>query len=506
MTTMTQSEPPKVLDRTLLFKRLDTALKQQVVWVYGVAGSGKTTLITSYLKRRQLRYTWCQLNKSHHDPAAFFHSLTVAASAVASKQESLPRWPREPDQASIAFCRHYFELLFQALPPKTVLVFDDVHKMADDLAWQSFMRYALANMPPDFKLLFISRQDELTPHWLTGIASQRMVMFGGRELALNLDEVKALARLYLKSNGGNWAPLIEHLHTLSQGWVAGILLLFEHINNGRTVPEAAAGLSQLFTRLISAVFDSLDEVTREFLLKTALWPSFTEEMALKLTSEASLLARLYHQNFFVERRSEIEATPVYQYHPLLREFLHAKAASSWSAAQLRENYRTAAQLLFDHGYLDEAFDLFGDSQSWDDMMWQIITNGPILFAQGRNSTLLRWCEAIPQQMANQNGWVCFWHAACHFMRRSGPEARKKFAQAFSLFEASADTLGMRAACCSAIAAIADEMADMTMMDPWIERLQEMTPEELDCLPLPTQIHIAWRDDNRKSVSRTPDGK
>src|SRR5262245_41349732 len=100
----------KVLDRTRLFQCLDEKLELPAVWLYGIAGSGKTTLVASYLERRPSRCVWHQLDSRDHDPAEFFHRLTTAAGAISRRKKHLPRWPREPDQTPDAFCRHYFKM------------------------------------------------------------------------------------------------------------------------------------------------------------------------------------------------------------------------------------------------------------------------------------------------------------------------------------------------------------------------------------------------------------
>lgn len=69
---------PVVLKRPRLFRLLDKARKRPVTWMAAPAGSGKTTLVASYLKARRLSVLWYRLDESDADPppsSIFWRSL-----------------------------------------------------------------------------------------------------------------------------------------------------------------------------------------------------------------------------------------------------------------------------------------------------------------------------------------------------------------------------------------------------------------------------------------------
>ena len=66
-------------ERKRLFKLLDQRLEGPVVWMSAPAGSGKTTLVASYLDARKLPCIWYQLDAGDADPATFFYYLGLAA-------------------------------------------------------------------------------------------------------------------------------------------------------------------------------------------------------------------------------------------------------------------------------------------------------------------------------------------------------------------------------------------------------------------------------------------
>src|SRR4030042_2754774 len=83
-----------VLRRERLFTLLARKRQRPVIWVSGPPGSGKTTLITSYLEARQIPCLWYQVDKGDADPATFFYYLGQAPKRPAPKKGTpLPLLP-----------------------------------------------------------------------------------------------------------------------------------------------------------------------------------------------------------------------------------------------------------------------------------------------------------------------------------------------------------------------------------------------------------------------------
>lgn len=68
-----------VLHRPRLFRLLDRCRKAPVTWISGPAGSGKTTLVASYLDARKIPCLWYQMDGGDADLATFFYYLGLAA-------------------------------------------------------------------------------------------------------------------------------------------------------------------------------------------------------------------------------------------------------------------------------------------------------------------------------------------------------------------------------------------------------------------------------------------
>jgi LuxR family maltose regulon positive regulatory protein len=109
---LTPPAPAMVHPRRRLFERLNAARRGRVVWLCAPAGSGKTTLVSSYLAEAGIAPLWYRVDSGDHDPTTFFGYLSrAAAEAVAERPLKLP----VPTPAHLGgmdtFARNYFRQL-----------------------------------------------------------------------------------------------------------------------------------------------------------------------------------------------------------------------------------------------------------------------------------------------------------------------------------------------------------------------------------------------------------
>src|SRR5215471_10549228 len=77
--------------RERLFGLLDRARERPAICVVGPPGSGKTTLVASWLDQRKLRGIWFQVDASDSDLASLFYYLGEAAQPFSRRgQRRLP--------------------------------------------------------------------------------------------------------------------------------------------------------------------------------------------------------------------------------------------------------------------------------------------------------------------------------------------------------------------------------------------------------------------------------
>ncbi|MCL5885360.1 MAG: hypothetical protein M1377_08515 [Deltaproteobacteria bacterium] len=217
----------------------------------------------------------------------------------------------------------------------------------------------------------------------------------------------------------------------------------------------------------------LDEERRGFLLRTAFLPRMTALMAEKLTGverAGSILSEMNRQNQFTKKNLQRE--PVYEYHDLFREFLLERAVAVYSGEQLSEIRKTAATLLEESGYVEDASVLLRKSGDWNGLSRLILSQAASLVEQGRYQTLLEWLGALPYEVRENNPWLLYWNGVS-LMPFSPTESRSRFEESLHSFDARQEAAGVFRSWAGVVESIVLPMDNLTLVDTWISLLPRL---------------------------------
>jgi LuxR family maltose regulon positive regulatory protein len=458
-----------LLPRKRLFGLLGS--KTPVAWVTGPPGCGKTTLAASWLDHAALPYLWYQLDEGDADVATFFYYLSLAAASLEGERERLPLLTPEYQAGLAVFTRRYFERLFAQLKAPFTVVFDGYHEVPASSQLHEVMRVALETLPPGGRVLIISRGDP--PATLTRLrANQSLSLIGWDELRLTREEAGSIVA---KRRPGLAAEGVDALYARTQGWAAGLVLMLEQakVSGSMAEPPGLSTRQLVFDYLAGEIFQKSDARTQQFLLHTAYLPEMTTSMTRELSGDddsGELLADLNRNNYFVSVR-DTHPEPVYQYHPMLRDFLQARAAETLPKDHRRELQRASARQMEQAGRIEDAVTLYRECHDWAEMARLIEAHAAALLDQGRGETIARWVEELPVEVQTKRPWTLYWAAASQ-AQLTPREGRIRYEKAFELFRAGADGVGMVLAASGAMFAILYELDDCSLLDRWIAVLDE----------------------------------
>lgn len=471
---LTAPQPNRAWPRRRLFERVDAARRSgNIVWIAAPAGSGKTTLVASYLQARRLRAVWYRIDAADADAASFFHDLAQAVAPGRRREaDALPAFTAEYLAGLAVFARNWFRRFFARMRGVPLLVLDDYHELPADSPVHMALREGLAEVPPGVSVIVTSRGEP--PPLLTRLRTlENFTLLDREALRLSADECIGVARQRLAANAPGDAVL-RSLHERTQGWVAGLVLMLER-GPGSALGDASPADPLVFDYFAGELLAQAEPRLQRFLVRTAVLPRFTAASAAALTRQddaAALLAELDRRNFFVARHAGSGQGDAWEYHPLFREFLLERGRRQLDADELARLRSEAAALLAAEGDAQASVALLREAGDWPGLVSQVLDQAPALLRSGRFQTLAEWILDIPQPLRAGTPWLDYFLGLCR-LPYDPAQARELLSSAYAGFRAAGHATGEYLSWAGVVDTFIYAWSDFVPSDPWIDEFDAL---------------------------------
>jgi len=471
---ITRPRPHNVYLRENFFGILDQCRKKPALSLVAPQGSGKTTLITSYVEVRRLKCLWYQIDPNDRDPAAFFHYLGLAAEkACPDKKIQLPHLTPEYQSGIQTFTKEYFTRLYKGLGRNSLIIFDNYQEVPSESVLHELIGYGLDEIPEGVNIVIISRTS-LPPVISRLRLMQKMESITWDELRLTSDEIMGIAS---KRGSRITEQDCRQMLARTEGWAAGLVLMLESkIDTPQQRVFDKQNPGAIFNYFAEELFTKFSGEAREFLLKSALLPVMTAGMAEELTENrraASILTDLVDMNYFIQSYFSDQA--YYQYHHLFRDFLLDHLSKELDADEMAKIESKAAGLLASNGRTDDAVRLYERLNDWERLVALLLKEAPVMLGQGRHQTLAEWLDSVPARIGEENPWLLYWRGSCH-MPFDQEKSRSCFAAAHAALCAKKDAAGAFMSWCGMVEAAVHGFDDLKILDRCIDSLDGLLKE------------------------------
>ncbi len=392
-----------LVERSQLYSKLDTGLHKKLMLISAPAGFGKSTLVSSWIKDRQIEAAWVSLDSNDNDPHIFWQYVLAAFQSINPQfghdAGQIIRSPQvqNPQPVLVSMLN---EISQQQI--EFTLVLDDYHLIESANIHESlsfFLEYIpkkihiilLTRVDPPFSLGKLRVQGELTELRASDLqfTHNESIIFLKQVMNLKLTDKQTLA-----------------LEKRTEGWVVGLKLAalsLQHHENYDTFIDAFSGSHRyVLDYLTEEVINQLSESLREFLIQTSILDSFCPALCEAVTDNKHsqrIIETFQKDNLFVIPL-DLEGK-WYRYHhlfiQLLRALLHRDMVGDICDLHLR-----AMNWFDEHGQFDLAAEhayKSGDMQAakayvlkrWNDMLHQ-----------GGVTHVLKWVKRLPPQMTQED--------------------------------------------------------------------------------------------------------
>ncbi len=413
---------PGLVSRPRLIERLNAGLAHKLTLISTPAGFGKTTLLSEWVSKgavtaAQRPVAWISLDEGDNDSARFLAYFVAALQTIAADSFT------EATEVAVETLVTTLINQISAIPDFT-LVLDDYHLITAQPI-HDMVTFLLDHLPDNMHLVIASRADpplpvarlrgrgQLTELRLTDLrfTSDEAAEFLGRVMGLELsaDGVAALA-------------------SRTEGWIAGLQMASLAIQASLSQAHVSmqgqkdvASFIRAFTGsdryildyLVEEVLQRQPESTQTFLLQTAILDRLTGPLCdavcldLAETDGQTTLEMMERANLFLvpldnERRW-------YRYHRLFADLLRRRLQQV-QPDLVPVLHRRASEWYEHNELMDQAIDHALSAQSFERAATLIEQIAEAMMMRSQVTTLLRWIDALPDELVRARPSLCIYHA------------------------------------------------------------------------------------------------
>jgi len=409
---------PGLVSRPRLIERLDEGLRQgrQLTLISAPAGFGKTTLLSEWVAgygqlEPNVRVAWLSLDERDDDLARFLAYFVAALQTIPGVGESALAMLQSPRPPSVEAILTVLINEIATLPAAFIFVLDDYHLIRAQPIHDT-LTFLLDHLPPPMHLALATRADPPLPvarlrgrGQLTELR-QTDLRFTPQEAAEFLNRVMGLSLS---------AEDVAALESRTEGWIVGLQLaalsLQGRADTHEFITAFTGGHHYVLEYLIKEVVRRQPEPVQRFLMQTSILDRLCGPLCNALTDESdgeAMLAHLRRCNLFILPLDDEHHW--YRYHHLFADLLGNLLRKEWPAERIQELHLRACEWHDRNGLATGAVSHALAARDFERAAQLIERNSLAMVTRGELTTLLRWIDALPDDLAHSRPWLCIHQA------------------------------------------------------------------------------------------------
>lgn len=388
-----------LVPRPQLYDRLNEGSNRKLTLVSAPAGFGKSTLVSIWLAESGVQAAWLSLDQGDNDPVRFWTYLIAAIQTIHQEMGVEARQiASAPQLRSIEPVMISLINEISGLADDLILVLDDYHIIETEQV-HAGLSYLLEHQPPNLHIILITRADPSISLARLRAHSQ-LIEIRAEDLQFSTEEATALLN---EKMGLNLKP--EHIDSLNahtESWVVGLQLAALSLRGQPSydafIEEFTGGHKFILDYLIEEVLIKLPDAQRGFMLRTSILEMFCGNLCQAVTGDPTsgqMLDEIRKSNLFLIPL-DIEGR-WFRYHHLFGEVLYALLEQDYPG-EIAALHLKAAEWFESEGHPGEAVDHVLRSGNITRARELVLKHWLPVLHRGEVATLLRWLDALPEEM------------------------------------------------------------------------------------------------------------
>ena len=416
-----------VVARPTLLGRLGGPARVTVV--SGMAGSGKTVLLRSWMGAADLagHAAWVDAGRNAPDAQRFWLSVVDALRATGPGSQLVRAVSAAPDLDGWALVERLLDDLAPLEEPLWLVV-DDVHELDADQALRQ-LELLLMRAPAALRFVLATRHDvRLGLHRLR--LDGELAEIRADDLRFSLTEA---GELFAAAGVNLPGAAVAALHERAEGWAAGLrlaaLAAAGHPDPQRFAAEFSGTERTVAEYLLAEVLERQGEQVRRLLLRTSILDRVNGELADLLTGDDGAeraLQDLEAANAFVTSLDGERSW--FRYHQLFAGLLRLELRRTMPG-EVTGLHRAAAGWLAGNGHPVEAIRQAQAAQDWALAARLLAVHWPGLYLDGRFGAIHDLVARFPAGLATADAGLAVVAAADELARGSLEAATRYLALA-----------------------------------------------------------------------------
>ena len=428
LTTKLYTPTPRqnFISRVPILERLDQALTHKLTLVAAPPGYGKTTLLSIWVRERDIPVSWLSLDSEDNDPSLFFQYLIAALQTIYPQVGlgtlSQLKSPQLPSKK--AFLSSLINDLDQ-IENNFAIILDDYHWIEDQRIHSS-LSYLIDHLPEKLHLIIASRSDP--PLQLSRLrARNQLLEFRQSDLRMTPEEASDFIE---ESMGLSLSKeQVAALEARTEGWIAGLQLAALSVKGKEDIDEFIETFGGSHRYVIDylgdEVFSQQPIEIQTFLTQIAILDRVCAPLCDEITGREdskNIIHYLEEINLFLIALDDQRQW--YRFHHLFLDYLRTALEGSDQVAL----HKKASQWFLSNQLYAEAVNHARAAGDIPALTEAISKAAPRFFEQGAVSSLSNWLNSLPKDILLHNSQLATYQGFLTFFSES-PEKAEPFAEA-----------------------------------------------------------------------------